>query len=98
MRKIYALIIVILLTFTTSFGQLQLNEATSDSITQSFVFCMPLAEYTDSIIYLKCGDIKMEIKASEFHGQMIINIIPNEEKGPITEKRSINWYILPEKE
>lgn len=80
-----------------SFGQLKLDEATTNDTAMSFVFCMPLVERTDSLVILKCGDIKMEIKKEEFYGQMTIIIIPNEENGPITEKRTINWYMLPEK-
>jgi len=79
-----------------SFGQLKLDEATTNDTAMSFVFCMPLVEITDSLIFLECGDIKMEIKREYFHGQMTIVIIPNEENGPITEKRTINWYMLPE--
>ena len=95
MKRIYIVLAILFSISTLSSGQLVLDEATTNDTAMSFVFCMPLAEYTDSIVYLKCGDIKMEIKTEEFHGQMTIVIIPNEENGPITEKRTYNRYMLP---
>jgi len=94
MRKFYVLLAILAFS-TTTFGQINIGTV-SDSTVATFVFCMPLVERTDSLVILKCGDIKMEIKKEEFHGQITIIIIPNEENGPITEKQTINWYMLPE--
>ena len=99
MKNIF--IIIFLTIASMTFGQIKLGEV-NDSTVATFTFCLIQPEISDGYVHLKCSDqngptISMEVREDIFHGKINIIITPNEELGPITEEKTVNWFMLPEK-
>ena len=104
MKKLFMLLAIIFIAFTSlTFSQaINIGEVNDSTIT-TFNFCLIIPERVDSLVTLQCADedgtiVYMEIREDIFHGKINIIITPNAEDGPITEERTINWFMLPEKE
>ena len=100
MKKIYLVVLVLFLTGISLFSQVNVN---IDSISTEYHFCMIHPVRDSGIVTLQCADgdgttIYMEIREDVFVGKLTIIITPSEDLGPITEEKTMNWFMLPEKE
>lgn len=103
--KILNLIAAIFLVGFTAFGQdihADIAEGNPvDSTIATYRFCLIIPVRADNYVMLQCKDkdgqmIYMRIREDIFHGKITINILPDENLGPIMEEEVFNWHILPE--
>jgi len=102
MKKFYLVVLVLFLTGISLFSQVNIGEV-NDSVITQFHFCMIHPVRDSGIVKLQCADgngvtIYMEIREDVFVGKLNIIITPSEDLGPITEEKTLNWFMLPEEE
>ena len=97
MKKIYLVVLVLFLTGMSLFSQVK------DTVVAEYHFCMIHPVRDSGMVTLQCADgdgttIFMAIREDVFVGKLTIIITPSEDLGPITEEKTMNWFMLPEKE
>lgn len=95
----------VLLTFAlTLWGQGGLRIVDPDStitperVIAQITLCIPIVDANDTTITLICSGIEVEIPVEQFIGELTIVIHPNDKDGPITSKKTVNWYLPPKSE
>jgi len=100
-----AILTAVLLTFAlTLWGQGGLRAVVLDSsntpppeqenVIAQIIVCLPIAEKNDTLILLQCDGIRITMPVDKLDGhELTIVLHPNDDDGPITSKKTVDWYI-----
>lgn len=98
MKKLILLAVITVLSFPL-FSQIK----DTIEVDKQFHFCLIIPERDSGFVILQCADgkgttIYMKVREDMFVGKLNIIITPDENLGPITKEKTINWFMLPEEE